>query len=67
MITITKRLGRIMQTAAHKACPGATDPVQITVEKKPEADFVCPTAMKYFNMTKKTGSYGFASCKDMAE
>jgi arginyl-tRNA synthetase len=55
-----------MQSAAHRACAGATEPVQITVEKKPEADFVCPTAMKYFNMNKKTGSFGYNSCQDMA-
>lgn len=39
----------------------------MTPEKKENWDYVCPSAMKFFNMHKKKGSFGFANCKDMAE
>lgn len=28
---------------------------------------MCPSAMKFFNMSKKTGSFGFSSCHEMAK
>jgi len=56
-----------MQKAVVKALPGCTDPVQIAIETSAGADFNCPSAMKFYNMSKKNGSYGFPNCKEMAE
>jgi arginyl-tRNA synthetase len=38
----------------------------VQAERNKEWDYVCPSAMKFFNQFKKTGSFGFASCLDMA-
>lgn len=47
--------------------PELKEVVDVQPEKKEEWDYVSPSAMKFFNMHKKKGSFGFASCKDMAE
>jgi len=67
MISIPKHLSQIIGKAARKAMPGLTDPVSVTAEQNKEWDYVCPSAMKFFNMHKKKGSFGFASCLDMAK
>lgn len=46
--------------------PGLTDPVAVTPEKNKDWDYVSPCAMKFFNMHKKKGAFGFGSCQDMA-
>jgi hypothetical protein len=33
--------------------PGLAEPVYVTAEKNKAWDYVCPSAMKVFNMTKK--------------
>ena len=38
----------------------------MTPERNKEWDYTCPSAMKIYNMSKKTGSFGFATCQDMA-
>jgi hypothetical protein len=66
MISIPKHLKNIISRAAQKALPGLTEPIVVQPESNKEWDYVCPSAMKFFNMFKKTGSFGFASCLDMA-
>lgn len=46
--------------------PGLAEKIQVTPERNKDWDYTCPSAMKIFNMTKKTGSFGFPSCQDMA-
>jgi arginyl-tRNA synthetase len=60
-------LNKIIGSAAQKAMPGLAEPVYVTAEKNKAWDYVCPSVMKVFNMTKKQGSFGFSSCKDMAD
>ena len=46
--------------------PELTEALQINAELKDKHDYQCPSAMQFFNKYKKSGSFGFASCKDMA-
>jgi len=46
--------------------PGLTDPIAVTAEKNKDWEYVCPSAMKFYNMHKKKGAFGFANCQDMA-
>ena len=62
MISITKHLQGILQRAAQKAMPELKDLLQVTPEKNKDWDYVCPSAIKLFNMHKKTGSFGFKTC-----
>mmetsp|Transcript_35142 Transcript_35142/g.46281 ORF Transcript_35142/g.46281 Transcript_35142/m.46281 type:complete len:90 (+) Transcript_35142:1-270(+) len=66
MISIPKQLSSILQRAAQRAMPGLTDPIAVTPEKNKDWEYVSPSAMKFFNMHKKKGSFGFATCQDMA-
>jgi protein-arginine kinase activator protein McsA len=66
MISIPRHLSSILSRAAQKAIPGLTEPIVVTAERNKEWDYVCPSAMKFFNQFKKQGSFGFASCLDMA-
>lgn len=67
MISIPKHLSNLIGKAAIKAMPGLTEKLTITPEKAKDWDYVCPSAIKIFNMSKKNGSYGFATCKDLAQ
>ena len=66
MISIPKHLSKIIERAARKAMPECTDPISVTAEKNKEHEYVCPSAMKFYNMHKKKGAFGFATCQDMA-
>ena len=66
MLNISKHLQAILQQAASKALPGLTDAVVVQPEKNKAWDYVSPSAMKFFNMHKKKGSFGFKTCADMA-
>ena len=66
MISIPKHLASILQKAAVQAMPGLTDPVAVTPEKNKQWEYVSPSAMKLFNMHKKKGAFGYATCQDMA-
>lgn len=66
MISIPKQLATIIQSAAERACEGLTDPVIVTAEKNKEWEYVSPSAMKFFNMHKKKGSFGYKTCQEMA-
>jgi hypothetical protein len=64
---VPRHLSRILQNAAIKAMPALQDQMAVTQAK--EADdfaYASPTVIKLFNMHKKSGSFGFASCFDMA-
>ena len=67
MISIPAKLAEIIRKAAVIACPGITDPVSVTPEKNKDWEYVCPSAMKFFNMHKKKGSFGYPTCKEMAD
>ena len=67
MISIPKHLCSLLQKAAVKAIPALTEPVTVTAERNKDWDYTSPTAMKVFNMSKKTGSFGFASCQELAQ
>ena len=66
MISIPAKVAAILKTAAQSACPGLIDPISVTAEKKKDWEYVSPSAMKFFNMHKKKGSFGYATCQDMA-
>ena len=38
----------------------------VTAEKNKEWEYVSPSAIKFYNMHKKKGAFGFASCQAMA-
>jgi len=40
--------------------------MQVNPEKQGNWDYQSASAMQFFNKFKKQGSFGFASCKDMA-
>jgi hypothetical protein len=67
MISIPKQLQTYLQRAAVLAMPELKEQVAITAERKGEWDYVSPSAMKFYNMHKKSGSFGFATCQEMAK
>ena len=66
MISIPKHLAGIIQRAVQRAIPELTDPVAVTAEKNKAWEYVSPSAMKFYNMHKKKGAFGFANCQEMA-
>ncbi len=62
MLSIPKHLQSILNKASVKAIPQLTEKITATAEKNKDWDYTSPSAMKIFNMSKKQGSYGFASC-----
>lgn len=66
MLPIPKHLSKILQRAAQRAMPELTDPISVTFEKNKAWDYVCPSAMKFYNMHKKKGAFGFENCQAMA-
>ena len=66
MISIPKHLQRILQQAAVKAMPELTEAIAVNAELKGAHDYQSASAMQFFNKFKKQGSFGFASCFDMA-
>jgi hypothetical protein len=67
MISIPKHLSNLIGKAALKAMPALTERIAVTPERNKDWDYTCPSAMKVYNMTKKSGSYGFATCQDLAQ
>jgi arginyl-tRNA synthetase len=66
MISIPKHIQHIIQKAATAAMPELGEAVQIVPQKNEEWDYQCASAMQFFNKYKKNGSFGFATCQDMA-
>ena len=66
MISIPKHLSTILQRAAQRAMPELKDPVSVTAEKDKDWEYASPSAMKFYNMHKKKGAFGFESCHQMA-
>lgn len=46
--------------------PGLVDSLIINPEKQGEWDYQSPSALQIFNKYKKSGSFGFTTCKDLA-
>ena len=67
MFSIPKHLQHIIGKAAKRAMPELTEAVSVQAERNKDWDYVSPSAMKFFNMSKKKGSFGFATCQDMAQ
>jgi arginyl-tRNA synthetase len=67
MISIPKHLQLLLNRAAVKAMPGLTEKLKVESENNKDWDYTSPSTIKIFNMTKKQGSFGFASCHDMAQ
>lgn len=67
MISVPKHIANILGKAAVKAMPALTEKLGVTPERNKEWDYTCPSAIKIFNMTKKTGSFGFPTCQALAQ
>ena len=67
MISIPKHLSTILGKAALKAMPTLAEKIAVTPERNKEWDYTCPSGIKIYNMTKKTGSFGFATCQDLCQ
>lgn len=46
--------------------PGLSEKLAVQAELNKDWDYTSPSVIKIFNMTKKQGSFGFATCQDMA-
>ncbi len=67
MISIPKHLSTILTKAAFKAMPGLTEKIIVTAERNKDWDYTSPSAMKIYNMAKKHGAFGFATCHELAQ
>lgn len=67
MISVPKHLSNLLGKAAAKAMPALAEKIQVTPERNKEWDYTCPSGMKIYNMTKKAGSFGFATCQDLCQ
>jgi hypothetical protein len=56
-----------LQRAAQEAIPGLAAEVSVVPESKNNYHYASPSAMKFFNMQKKTGVVTHQTCKSMAE
>ena len=66
MLSIPKHLSKILSSAAKKAMPELPDLMVVEAERGKEWEYKSASAMKFFNMYKKKGSFGFENCQDMA-
>ena len=66
MISIPKHLAKLIGKAAIKAMPALTEKIAVTPDRNKDWDYTCPSAIKIYNMTKKNGSFGFATCQQLA-
>jgi hypothetical protein len=62
MLSLPKHLSGLISKAAFKALPGLTEKMQVTPERNKDWEYTSPSAIKIYNMSKKQGSYGFATC-----
>lgn len=67
MLSLPKHIANIINKAAVRAIPTLAERFKVDPEKKEAWDYSSPTAIKIFNMSKKQGSFGFASCQDLAK
>lgn len=67
MISIPKHLTKIISKSAVRAMPELVEKITITAEKGKDWEYVCPSSISIFNKFKKQGSFGFASCQEMAQ
>eukprot|EP00347_Sterkiella_histriomuscorum_P022853 403336906 len=66
MLSLPKHLGGIIGKAALMALPGLNEKIQVTPERNKDWDYTCPSGIKIYNMNKKTGSFGFPTCQELA-
>lgn len=67
MISLPKHIQSILQAAAQKAMPELNEDLSVVPQKNELWDYQSPSAMQLFNKHKKTGSFGFPTCKALAE
>jgi len=67
MISVPKTIATHISKAALKAMPTLLEKIQVTADRNKDWDYTCPSAIKIYNMSKKTGSFGFATCQDLAQ
>ena len=67
MLSIPKHLQNLLGKAAVKAMPALTEKIAVTPERNKDWDYTCPSGMKIYNMSKKAGSYGFATCQELCQ
>jgi hypothetical protein len=46
--------------------PGLIEKIAVTPERNNNWDYTCPSAIKIYNMYKKSGSFGFPTCQELA-
>lgn len=62
MLSIPKHLSKILSSAAKRAIPELPDIMVVEAERNKDWQYKSASAMKFFNMYKKKGSFGFTSC-----
>jgi len=66
MISLPKSLSQLIGKAALRTMPGLTEKMTVTPERNKDWDYTSPSAIKIYNMTKKSGSYGYPTCQELA-
>ena len=67
MMSLPAHISSILARSCAKAIPDLKDPMQVTPAAGEAWDYASPGAMQVFNKHKKDGSFGFKTCRDMAE
>lgn len=67
MASLPQHISNVLARACQKAIPDLKEPFQVTAQNNEDWDYTSPSAMQYFNKYKKQGSFGFPTCKAMAE
>ena len=66
MISLPKHIAKVINRSALKAIPDLKEPLICTADRNKDWEYSSPSIIKIFNMSKKQGSFGFPTCKDMA-
>lgn len=67
MISLPKHLSNILFKSALRSMPELVDKISVAPEKGRDWEYASPSCIQLFNKFKKQGSFGFPSCKDMAQ
>lgn len=62
MLSLPKHISSILNRAAVRAIPELKELLKVDAERKEAWDYSSPSAIKIFNMSRKTGSFGFSTC-----
>ena len=67
MLNISNHLSDTLTSTVQEQIPAVTERFQINSEKDLTWDYSSPTAIKVFNMNRKSGALGVTTCKDLAQ